>query len=87
MYTVPRPTGEKQLYKLIHSLYFRAGFLRKNHNGGYDLCVLSTFGAGRQDDLARTFEQRVSQENANDHATKQVGPCAVFDTDSVNFES
>jgi hypothetical protein len=42
---------------------------------------------GRQDDLARTFEQGVSQENANDHAIKQVGSSAVFDIDSVNFES
>jgi hypothetical protein len=32
---------EKQLCKLIHSLYFRAGLLRKNHNGGYDLRVHS----------------------------------------------
>jgi len=41
MYEVPRPIGEKQLYKLIHSLYFKAGLLRKNHNGGYDLRVHS----------------------------------------------
>jgi len=41
VHTVPRPIGEKQLYKLIHSLYFKAGLLRKNHNGGYDLRVHS----------------------------------------------
>ena len=41
MHAVPRPIGEKQLYKLIHSLYFKAGLLRKNHNGGYDLRVHS----------------------------------------------
>ena len=41
MYDVPRPIGEKQLYKLIHALYFKAGLLRKNQNGGYDLCVHS----------------------------------------------
>ena len=34
MYEVPRPIGEKQLYKIVHSLYFKAGLLRKNQNGG-----------------------------------------------------
>jgi hypothetical protein len=46
MYTVPRLTGEKQLYKLVQSLYFRPEFLRKNHKGAYDLRVLNPFGVG-----------------------------------------
>jgi site-specific recombinase XerD len=33
--------GEKQLYKVIHSLYSRVGLLKQNHNGGYDLRVHS----------------------------------------------
>jgi hypothetical protein len=37
----PRPVGEKQLYKVIHSLYHEAGLLRKEMNGGYDLRVHS----------------------------------------------
>jgi integrase len=41
MYEFPRPIGEKQLYKLIHSLYFKAGLLRKNYSGSYDLRVHS----------------------------------------------
>jgi len=41
MYEVPRPIGERQLYKIIHSLYFKAGVIHKNHNGGYDLRVHS----------------------------------------------
>jgi len=41
MYAVPRHIGEKQLYKIIHSLYFKAGLLRKNDNGCYDLRVHS----------------------------------------------
>ena len=41
MYEVPRPIGEKQLYKIVHSLYFKAGLLRKNRHGGYDLRVHS----------------------------------------------
>jgi len=41
MYEVPRPIGEKQLYKLIHSLYFKAGLLKAGQNGGYDLRVHS----------------------------------------------
>lgn len=36
-----RPIGEKQLYKLIHSLYSRLGLLRRNENGAYDLRVHS----------------------------------------------
>jgi len=34
---VPRPLGEKQIYKIVHSLYHRAGLLTKGKNGGYDL--------------------------------------------------
>ena len=41
MYEVPRPIGEKQLYKLIHGLYFEAGLLKAGQNGGYDLRVHS----------------------------------------------
>jgi len=33
--------GEKQIYKLIHGLYHKAGLLKQNHNGGYDLHVHS----------------------------------------------
>jgi site-specific recombinase XerD len=36
-----RPIGEKQLYKLVHSLYARVGLLKQNENGGYDLRVHS----------------------------------------------
>lgn len=36
-----RPIGEKQLYKLVHTLYSKAGLLKQNHNGGYDLRVHS----------------------------------------------
>jgi hypothetical protein len=32
-----RPLGEKQIYKIVHSLYHRAGLLTKGKNGGYDL--------------------------------------------------
>jgi integrase len=34
---VPRPVGEKQIYKLVHSLYQRAGLLTRGKHGGYDL--------------------------------------------------
>jgi integrase len=37
----PRPIGEKQVYKLVHGLYHKAGILRNNPNGGYDLRVHS----------------------------------------------
>jgi hypothetical protein len=37
----PRPIGEKKLYKLVHGLYNKAGVLRNNVNGGYDLRVHS----------------------------------------------
>jgi site-specific recombinase XerD len=37
----PKPIGEKQLYKLIHGHYHKAGLLRSNENGGYDLRVHS----------------------------------------------
>jgi hypothetical protein len=36
-----RPIGEKQLYKLVHSLYARIGLLKQGLNGGYDLRVHS----------------------------------------------
>jgi hypothetical protein len=36
-----RPIGEKQLYKHVHGLYCKAGLLKQNHNGGYDLKVHS----------------------------------------------
>lgn len=36
-----RPIGERQLYKLIHSLYTRLGLVREGQNGGYDLRVHS----------------------------------------------
>jgi site-specific recombinase XerD len=36
-----RTIGERQLYKLIHSLYSRVGLLRAGQNGGYDLRVHS----------------------------------------------
>ena len=29
------------MYKIVHSLYHRAGLLKKNKNGGYDLRVHS----------------------------------------------
>ena len=41
MYEVPRPIGEKQLYKRVHSLYFKAGLLKKNGKRSYDLRVHS----------------------------------------------
>jgi len=37
----PRPVGEKQIYKLIHGLYHKAGLPKQNHNGGYDIRVHS----------------------------------------------
>lgn len=37
----PRPIGEKAIYRIIHSLLHRAGLLRKNNHGGYDLRVHS----------------------------------------------
>ena len=36
-----RPIGEKQLYKLIHSLYSQVDILKKGLNGGYDLRIHS----------------------------------------------
>lgn len=41
LYKAPRPIGEKQLYKLIHSLYFKAGLLEQNKGNHYDLKVHS----------------------------------------------
>jgi site-specific recombinase XerD len=41
VYEVSRPLGEKQLYNLIHRLYFKAGLLREKQKSGYDLRVHS----------------------------------------------
>ncbi len=38
---VPRPIGEKQVYKIAHNLYFKAGLLRPDDVRGYDLKVHS----------------------------------------------
>jgi len=37
----PRPIGEKQVYKLVHSLYFKAGLLKKGYGRSYSLKVHS----------------------------------------------
>jgi site-specific recombinase XerD len=37
----PRPIGEKQVYKLVHSLYFKAGLLKKGYGRTYSLKVHS----------------------------------------------
>jgi len=36
-----RPIGGKEVYRLVHLLLHKAGLLRKNKNGGYDLRVHS----------------------------------------------
>jgi site-specific recombinase XerD len=41
MYDVARPIGEKQVRKLIHSLYFKAGLLKQSNGRRYSLCVHS----------------------------------------------
>lgn len=41
MYQIPRPIGEKQVYKIVHSLYFKAGLLKKKQEACYDLRVHS----------------------------------------------
>lgn len=38
---IPKPIGEKQIYQLIHNLYFRAGLLKRSASGRYDLKVHS----------------------------------------------
>lgn len=38
---MPKPLGEKQIYKLVHGVYHKAGLLNKNEKGGYDLRVHS----------------------------------------------
>jgi hypothetical protein len=38
---IPKPVGEKQVYKLVHGLYDKAGLLNKTEKGGYDLRVHS----------------------------------------------
>lgn len=37
----PRPIVEKQIHKLLHNLYHKAGLGKKNRNGGYELRVHS----------------------------------------------
>jgi site-specific recombinase XerD len=37
----PRPIGEKQIYKMVHELYHRAGLLTPGPHGGWDLRVHS----------------------------------------------
>ena len=34
---IPKAIGEKQIYQLVHELYAKAGLLKKNENGRYDL--------------------------------------------------
>lgn len=41
MYEFARPIGEKQVRKLIHSLYFKAGLLKRSNGRRYSLCVHS----------------------------------------------
>jgi len=41
MYDVARAIGEKQVRKLIHSLYFKAGLLKQSNGRRYSLCVHS----------------------------------------------
>jgi site-specific recombinase XerD len=41
MYDVARSIGEKQVRKLIHSLYFKAGLLKPSNGRRYSLCVHS----------------------------------------------
>lgn len=41
LYEIPRPIEEKQLYKLVHELYFKAGLLQKDRAGSYELRVHS----------------------------------------------
>jgi site-specific recombinase XerD len=37
----PKPIGEKQIYQLVHNLYFKAGLLKRNRDHVYDLKVHS----------------------------------------------
>jgi site-specific recombinase XerD len=37
----PKSIGEKQLYKLVHNLYFKAGLLKQGYGGSYSLKVHS----------------------------------------------
>jgi site-specific recombinase XerD len=41
MFDIARPVGEKQVRKLIHSLYFKAGLLKQSNGSRYNLCVHS----------------------------------------------
>ncbi|MGO9644475.1 MAG: tyrosine-type recombinase/integrase [Candidatus Bathyarchaeia archaeon] len=36
-----KPIGERQIYQLIHALFFKAGLIKPGQNGGYDLRVHS----------------------------------------------
>ena len=38
---VVKPIGERQIYRLIHALYFKIGLLKPNSGNGYDLHVHS----------------------------------------------
>ena len=38
---VVKPVGERQIFQLIHGLYFKAGLLKRGQSGGYDLRVHS----------------------------------------------
>jgi site-specific recombinase XerD len=38
---IVRPIGERQIYQLVHALYFKAGLLKQNNGNGYDLHVHS----------------------------------------------
>ncbi len=38
---MPKPIGEKQVYQLVHKLYFKAGLLKHNNDHIYDLKVHS----------------------------------------------
>jgi hypothetical protein len=38
---VVKPVGERQVFQLVHGLYFKAGLLKEGQKGGYDLRVHS----------------------------------------------
>mgnify|MGYP002153773025 CR=1 FL=1 len=38
---IVKPIGERQIYQLVHGLYFKAGLLKPNNGNGYDLHVHS----------------------------------------------
>ena len=41
LYRKPKAIGEKQIYKLVHNLYFKAGLLKKGYGRSYSLKVHS----------------------------------------------